>query len=147
MSFLRHGQIYRSDVGFNTRSGATCGSAPDLIVSMSLRPAIPWRVALLQSSPPLHWPVSVFHLPAGTVNHHPAGAGELSIGDLGSFQLALTPADSIYRHSPCLIMASAAPMRAGHLARRNFRGKISQVSLGDQRVSYFPNSSQILPPE
>ena len=24
------------------------------IVLMSLRPAIPWRVALLQSSPPLH---------------------------------------------------------------------------------------------
>jgi hypothetical protein len=27
---------------------------------------------------------------AGTVNHHSAGAGEFSVGDLGNFQLALT---------------------------------------------------------
>src|SRR5437016_14002499 len=35
-------------------SGPT--AAPRLIVPMSLRLAIPWRVALQQSSPPLHQP-------------------------------------------------------------------------------------------
>jgi hypothetical protein len=34
------------------------GFAPDPIVLMSLRPAVPWRVGLHQSPPPLHQPVS-----------------------------------------------------------------------------------------
>jgi hypothetical protein len=57
MSFLRHQQIYQSDVLFSFAEGeAVNGSALGIIVSMSLRPAIPWRVALLHCSPPLHQP-------------------------------------------------------------------------------------------
>jgi hypothetical protein len=40
---------------------AGSGSAlRSFIVLMSLRPAIPWQVALLHCLPPLHWPVSIF---------------------------------------------------------------------------------------
>src|SRR5579872_3519952 len=67
------------------------GFAPvPLIVWMSLRPAIPWRVALLHSSPPLYRPESILNPPAETVNHHLSGAEEFSTGDLGNFQPALT---------------------------------------------------------
>src|SRR5579872_2940426 len=67
------------------------GFAPvPLIVLMSLRPAIPWRVALLHSSPPLYRPESILNPPAETVNHHLSGAEEFSTGDLGNFQPALT---------------------------------------------------------
>jgi hypothetical protein len=53
-----------------------CGFAPGLIVRMSPRPAILWRVGLHQSPPPLHWPASMLHPPVGTVNHHlPRGRG------------------------------------------------------------------------
>jgi hypothetical protein len=38
--------------------GTVPGSAPGLIVLMSLRPAIPWRVGLHQSPPPLYQPAS-----------------------------------------------------------------------------------------
>jgi hypothetical protein len=56
MSFLRQVQIYQSDVGFfgKYRGETGYGCAPGLIVLMSLRPVIPWRVALQQSPPPLH---------------------------------------------------------------------------------------------
>src|SRR6266566_4653980 len=37
-------------------AGSSPTAAPRLIVPMSLRLAIPWRVALQQSSPPLHQP-------------------------------------------------------------------------------------------
>jgi hypothetical protein len=37
---------------------AVSGFAPGFIVLMSLRPAIPWRVGLHQSPPPLYQPVS-----------------------------------------------------------------------------------------
>jgi hypothetical protein len=92
MSFLRHRQIYQSDVFFLCAQGeAFTGFAPKrLIVSMSLRPAIPWRVALQQSPPPLYRPESILNRPAETVNHHLPGAGEFSTGDLGNFQPALT---------------------------------------------------------
>ena len=53
MSFLRHREIYRSDGGW-AAAGSGAGAAPCLIVSMSLRLAIPWPVALQQSRPPLH---------------------------------------------------------------------------------------------
>ena len=47
MSFLRHEQIYQSDgVLFCAWGEAFAGSAPSLIVLMSLQPAIPRRVAL-----------------------------------------------------------------------------------------------------
>ena len=47
MSFLRHREIFPSD------GGASLRPTPPLIVWMSLRLAIPWRVALQQSPPPL----------------------------------------------------------------------------------------------
>ena len=91
MSFLRHEQIYQSDVFCSGGRGeADDGFAPSLIVLMSLRPDIPWRVALQQSPPPLHRPESMLYPPAETVNHHPTGAGEFSTGDLGNFRPALT---------------------------------------------------------
>jgi hypothetical protein len=47
MSFLRHKQIYQSDEKVILCQERTAfGFAPGLIVSMSLRPVIPWRVAL-----------------------------------------------------------------------------------------------------
>ena len=91
MSFLRHEQIYQSDVfGSEWQSEADYRFALPLIVLMSLRPAIPRRVALLHCSLPLHRTIPMVNGVAGTVNHHSAGAGEFSVGDLGNFQLALT---------------------------------------------------------
>jgi hypothetical protein len=107
MSFLRHDEIYRSDVGGKTTltlkpSAASRWSAPSQekgrgfdpapfpSSAMSLGAAIPWRVALLHCPPPLHRPESIVNPPAETVNHHLAGAGEFSTGDLGNFQPALT---------------------------------------------------------
>lgn len=61
MSFLRHGEIYRSDGGL----GADLPERPHgplrPIVSMSFQLVIPWRVALQQSPPPLHQPVPILH--------------------------------------------------------------------------------------
>src|SRR3954464_2288919 len=76
--------------GFQTRSEAAYGFVPGHIVLMSLRPAIPWRVGLHQSPPPLYQPVSIFGPLAKTVNHHPAGAGEFSTGEMRNFHPALT---------------------------------------------------------
>jgi hypothetical protein len=52
MSFLRHREIYQSDEREERR--ARFNSHAPLIVLMSFQLAIPWRVALQQSSPPLH---------------------------------------------------------------------------------------------
>jgi hypothetical protein len=107
MSFLRHDEIYRSDVGGKTllswepsaasrwsaRSqdkGRGFDPAPFPSSAMSLGSAIPWRVALQQSPPPLYRPKSILQPPAKTVNHHLIGAGEFSTGDLGNFRPALT---------------------------------------------------------
>jgi hypothetical protein len=92
MSFLRHKQIYQSDVfDRRTQGGVVSGFAPGTIVSMSLQPAIPWRVALLQGPPPLYQPMFIVDPVVGTVNHHPTGAGEFSTGTMGNFQPVLTP--------------------------------------------------------
>jgi hypothetical protein len=107
MSFLRHHEIYRSDVALKTILDAETSAAsrwsarsqdkgrgfdpaPFPSSAMSLGSAIPWRVALQQSPPPLHRPESMLYPPAETVNHHLTGAGEFSAGDLGNFQPALT---------------------------------------------------------
>jgi hypothetical protein len=55
------------------QSEAACRFALPLIVLMSLRPAIPRRVALLHCSLPLHPTLSMVNGFAGTVNHHSAG--------------------------------------------------------------------------
>src|SRR5437763_6899975 len=75
---------------FSPRGEALDRFAPEPIVLMSLQPAIPWQVALLHCLPPLHRLDSVYHPPAGTVNHHLARAGEFSAGTLRSFQPVLT---------------------------------------------------------
>ena len=54
VSFFRHAEIYRSD---GEKEPAEAGSPT--IVSMSLQLAIPWRVALQQSPPPLHQPMVI----------------------------------------------------------------------------------------
>src|SRR5947209_18486906 len=79
---------------FTIRGEAPFGSAPSLMVLMSLQPAIPRQVALLQCLPSLHRLDSMFHLPAGTVNHHFTRAGEFSTGRTGNFQPELTKSSS-----------------------------------------------------
>ena len=61
MSFLRHAEIYHPMwcFVFVVVRGDRNAVAPHLIVWMSFRLAIPWTVALQQSRPPLHQPVSV----------------------------------------------------------------------------------------
>ena len=51
MSFLRHKEIY------HPMEAPAFRPAPPLIVWMSFRLAIPWRVALQQSPPPLRQPL------------------------------------------------------------------------------------------
>jgi DNA replication protein DnaC len=123
MSFLRHRQIYQSDVSLRVRGEAVSNSAPGPIVLMSLRPVIPWRVGLHQSPPPLHQPVSMLNPPAETVNHHLTRAGEFSTGRMGNFQPELTDANfgvfsvahaATQRQHPVLLRLTAA--RACRLA-------------------------------
>ncbi len=66
------------------------GGVPRSSSSMSLEPAIPRRVGLHQSPPPLHRPIPCCTGSAETVNHYPARAGEFSRGEMGKFQPALT---------------------------------------------------------
>jgi hypothetical protein len=91
MSFLRHGQIYQSDEGQNRDRRFAPVPA---IVSMSLRPAIPWRVGLHQSPPPLRRLLSMLGDVVVGVNHHLMGGGEFSTGYMGNFQPALTALDA-----------------------------------------------------
>ena len=66
MSFLRHEQIYQSDVFCSEwQSEADYRFALPLIVLMSLRPAIPRRVALLHCSLPLHRAIAMMNGVAG----------------------------------------------------------------------------------
>ena len=89
MSFLRHKQIYQSDILCRERR-AVYGFALGLIVLMSLRPAIPRRVALQRCPLALHQTFVMVNPVAGTVNHHSPGAGEFSTGTLGNFRPELT---------------------------------------------------------
>ena len=128
MSFLRHHEIYRSDVVGALRRGSASASlcwgqciavvmmpgadrekangernrshVPRSSSAMSLGSAIPWRVALQQSPPPLYRPESMLHPPAETVNHHLPGAGEFSTGEMGKFQPALTLAPNHRLRAP-----------------------------------------------
>ncbi len=54
MSFFRHGEIYRWGKKTASEHGEPNCSSSRPILSMSLQPAIPWRVALQQSPTPLH---------------------------------------------------------------------------------------------
>jgi len=86
---------------FFVQGEAFAGFAPEPIVLMSLQSAIPWRVALQQSPPPLHRLVFIFHLPAETVNHHLTRAGEFSTGIMRNFQSVLTIRRSGYCKPTC----------------------------------------------
>jgi hypothetical protein len=104
MSFLRHGQIYQSDEGQNRDRRFAPVPA---IVSMSLRPAIPWRVGLHQSPPPLRRLLSMLKEVVVGVNHHLMGGGEFSTGGMGNFQPALTrPAELLTHHTWALSRGS-----------------------------------------
>ena len=75
MSFLRHQQIYQSDVFcWEWQSEADYRFALPLIVLMSLRPAIPRRVALLHCSLPLHRTILMMKRVAGNCKP-PLGRG------------------------------------------------------------------------
>ena len=74
----------------NANGERSADRVPRSSSATSLGSAIPWRVALQQGPPPLHRPISMLHQTAETVNHHLAGGGEFSTGDLGNFQPALT---------------------------------------------------------
>lgn len=148
MSFLRHHEIYRSDVGIKTILGLGpctasrwpapshekgCGfnPAPFPSSAMSLGSAIPRQVALQQCPPPLHRPESMLYPPAETVNHHLTGAGEFSTGTLGNFQPVLThsPQAKAYA-SHCTSFAHCATTRLAGTLFENltpwaFRGGFS----------------------
>jgi hypothetical protein len=54
MSFLRHEEIFRSDIGLgNIGSGNGCRRSQCSSASMSFQSALPWQVALRQSLSPL----------------------------------------------------------------------------------------------
>ena len=155
MSFLRHEQIYRSDLFLPNRSEAFSGFAPAFIVSMSLRPAIPRRVALLQSPLPLHWPASVFHSPAKSVNHHLARAGEFSTGTLGNFRPELTvvrvadqPLPDCHANRPGRSIggAFAAPLtkHSPCAAGSQVRGKLLFFRWGGYRLHWLISGSSPL---
>ena len=122
MSFLRHGQIYQSD-GLANR-GQRSPAAP-AIVSMSLRPAIPWRVGLHQSPPPLRRLLSILKEVAVGVNRHRMKGGEFSTGETRNIHPALTktgePATKV--SSPALIGISLRQDTPGGLlsSRARFR--------------------------
>ena len=134
MSFLRHDEIFRSDVVWAMRRGSASASpcrghsvgtavmlgangeqangernrshVPRSSSAMSLGSAIPWRVALQQSPPPLYRPESMLHPPAETVNHHLLRAGVFSTGEMGYFQPALTLRTRLYCRRPRLTHVS-----------------------------------------
>jgi hypothetical protein len=64
MSFLRHEEIYRSDVSpAIAGSGNSWSPSQRSSAAMSFQSAIPWRVALRQSPPPLHRLVPILNNP------------------------------------------------------------------------------------
>jgi hypothetical protein len=85
MSFLRHKQIYQSDVLPSCQGRSRLRLRPWHHRLDESATAIPRRVALLQRSPPLHQPFVMVNRITGTVNHHLARAGEFSTGTLGNF--------------------------------------------------------------
>ena len=72
-SFLRHGEIFRSDgwacAGVGREAHA---STPRPIVSMSFQLAVPWLVTPPQSPPPLHQPGAIMQQSAAAGQQKPA---------------------------------------------------------------------------
>jgi hypothetical protein len=73
--FLRHGQIYQSDVFVPGLGQGRFRLRPESIVPDEFAPAIPWRAALLHCPPPLYRLASILNPLVETVNHHPTRAG------------------------------------------------------------------------
>ena len=63
------------------RDAELLNSTPRPIVSMSFQLAIPWRVALQQSPPPLHQPGAIMHERAAAGHQKPAN-GQLCLNYL-----------------------------------------------------------------
>ena len=122
---------------FQTQGEAVSSSALRPIVLMSLQPAIPWRVALLQCPPPLHRLDSMYHPPAVTVNHHFARAEEFSTGTLGNFQPELTQLDSRC-HAGCGVVGNSQdPCRevaASRARRRTLFTRLASYQLASIKV-------------
>jgi len=98
MSFLRH---RRSIVRWEFTAGAEQLSAP-LPPSHRLdesQPVIPRQVALQQSPPPLHQPVSSSLRPDATVNRDHNTVAGFSTGTMWNFQPVLTE-DSVCMAAP-----------------------------------------------
>jgi hypothetical protein len=72
MSFLRHQQIYQSDVFFLVPGAKQSPASPQFIVLMSLPPAIPWRVALQHCPSPLHQPRPILQQTNATAKRLPS---------------------------------------------------------------------------
>ena len=94
MSFLGMSRSIIRCAVFRSGEDAFFGFAPGTHRLMSLRPAIPWRGALLHCPPPLYQPLSILNRLGGTVNHHLTRTGEFSTGDMRKFQ-ALPRLDAI----------------------------------------------------
>ena len=124
MSFLGHGQIYRSDGGGLLRSRARerrLLPPPAFIVSMSLQPGIPWQVALQQRLPPLPRLLSMFNDSVVSFYHHLNRGGEFSTGDMGKIQPALTRGGTslpIVPYTPFGAVGSISPLDVLSLSTR-----------------------------
>ena len=122
MSFLRHQRsIVRWE--FEAGPGANQAAAP-LPPSHRLdesRPLIPWRVALQQTPPPLHQPVSSSPRSAGNVNCDRTQVAEFSTGIMRNFQPVLTLATKIGQYPSPLAHLDSVNVQAGQLpaARRS----------------------------
>ena len=77
MSFPRHGRsIVRWGIKAGPGADQTEVPLPPSHRLDESQPVIPWRVALQQSPPPLHQPVSSSPPPAGNVNRNCAAENE-----------------------------------------------------------------------
>jgi hypothetical protein len=106
MSFFRHGEVYQSH-GEGTSSGERPKSRPRLILPMSLQLIIPQRVALQQSSPPLHQPSVILEEKRNFEKEKLLNCmctnSELS-QQKGSPQYDLSPLSQVaHSHRPCFV--------------------------------------------
>ena len=88
-------------VAAGMRDAKLCNSTPRPIVSMSFQLAIPWRVALPQSPPPLHQPGTILQQTTVAGHQKPAN-GQLCLNYLSHprGQAHSVSWESIYSHLP-----------------------------------------------
>ena len=100
------------------RDAKRCSSTPRPIVSMSFQLAIPWRVALPQSSPPLHQPGASMNERAAAGQQKPAN-GQLCLNYLSH------PRGQVPVHL-CVdgpFRSPISPFSPGTLEKQAFRGR------------------------